>query len=244
MPIDVRTSPAGPRDPARPNPPPRSRVRSAARPRPRPALAPAPAGAPEIPPEERATTGSAPAAATLRAHRGYTADELAALADLGYRFMVHRHFAEAELIFDALAAIDPTEDYHARGLAAARFLGGDLPGALAAAAAAVSVATDKVPALLLRARIAVAAGDTAGARRDLAELRARDRPEVQGHAEARALAALLHARLEPGLVAAPPPAPERPGFASLLRAALGPSPGPLLGALAAGAGSVAGRSGR
>ena len=53
---------------------------------------------------------------TLKEIKGYTDDELYAIAHQGYFFLMQGKNAEARTIFEGLVAIDPRNDYYYRAL--------------------------------------------------------------------------------------------------------------------------------
>jgi tetratricopeptide (TPR) repeat protein len=147
---------------------------------------PSPPKVVQAPPREVAP---APPPTSLRALRGYTAEELEAVADLGYLLYSNGRLDDARVVFDGLVAIDPANAYHARALAAALFALGDLEGALGAVSKSITLSPTSTAALLLRAQIHLAASRPAEASADLE--RVLSSPSAAAHAS---LARLLYER--------------------------------------------------
>src|SRR5690349_22429691 len=70
--------------------------------------------------------------ATLREVRGYSNDELYAIAKTAYFFFYQGRVAEARTLFQGLYAINPTDVYFAKALGVVEMAAGNGQGALAA----------------------------------------------------------------------------------------------------------------
>src|SRR5687767_1896495 len=70
--------------------------------------------------------------ATLREVRGYSDEELYAIAKTAYFFFYQGRLAEARTLFQGLYAINPTDAYFAKALGVVEMAAGNGQGALAA----------------------------------------------------------------------------------------------------------------
>lgn len=118
----------------------------------------------EAPRAEPVRVAAAPARSEAHAHAPET---LAAVARLGYDFYLEDRFEEAAIIFEGLASITPRDPYNHRALAETALALTDLPKAMRAANAALTLAPDTAIHHQLRARILFAAGRSAEAKQDL-----------------------------------------------------------------------------
>lgn len=123
----------------------------------------------ESPKLPSASEGARPSArgSSLLELRGYDAAELEAVAELGYLLYSNRQLDKARVVFEGLAAIDPTCEYYTRALATIFLALGDLDRACDAASRSIALARDPVMALMLRAEIHLAAARPAKAAADL-----------------------------------------------------------------------------
>ncbi len=105
--------------------------------------------------------------ATLREVRGYTEEQLHAVARMGYFFFTQGKLEQARTLFQGLYAVDPTEVAYARALAVLEMAGGNAQGALQAYEVALKVAPDDPASLVGRAEVRLAEGARQGAVDDL-----------------------------------------------------------------------------
>lgn len=131
--------------------------------------------------------------ATLKEVRGYTDEELYAVARLGYTFFHQGKVAEARTLFQGLFAVNPRDAYLARALAVVEYASGNADGALAAWEVAVKLAPEDPAGYLGRAEVLLAAGQRARAAEDLRRA-AGGRGDERLKNKARAMLEALRAR--------------------------------------------------
>ena len=124
--------------------------------------------------------------ATLREVRGYSEEQLHAVARMGYFFYTQGKLEQARTLFQGLYAVDPTEVAYARALAVLEMAAGNPQGALQAYEVALKVAPDDPASLVGRAEVRLAEGARQGALDDLrrAVARAEDGSPLQQKAAA------------------------------------------------------------
>jgi type III secretion system low calcium response chaperone LcrH/SycD len=105
--------------------------------------------------------------ATLREVRGYTDQELYAMARVGYVYYYQGKVEQARVVFQGLYAVDPLNAYFARALGVVEFAAGNPKGALAAYDAAIKLAPQEPGALVGRAEVRLAGGQRSLAIDDL-----------------------------------------------------------------------------
>ena len=105
--------------------------------------------------------------ATLKEVRGYTDEELHAIAKTAYFFYYQGRISEARTLFQGLYAINPLDAYFAKALGVVEFAAGNGPGALAAYDVAIKLAPEDAGAYLGRAEVKLALGQKAQAADDL-----------------------------------------------------------------------------
>jgi tetratricopeptide (TPR) repeat protein len=105
--------------------------------------------------------------ATLKDVRGYSAEELQAIARTAHVFFCQGRIEEARVLFEGLQAIDPLDPYFASALAVVQFAGGNAQAALAAWDAAIPLAPDEPSVWVGRAEVKLALGNRAQAIADL-----------------------------------------------------------------------------
>jgi tetratricopeptide (TPR) repeat protein len=105
--------------------------------------------------------------ATLKEIKGYTDDELYAIAHTGYFFLMQGKNDEARTLFEGLVAIDPRNDYYYRALGVIFHKLGDTERALRQFSYAIRVAPRSPAAYVNRAEVAIALGNHADALADL-----------------------------------------------------------------------------
>jgi type III secretion system low calcium response chaperone LcrH/SycD len=124
--------------------------------------------------------------ATLKEVRGYTDEELYAVARAGHTYFNQGMVNEARTIFQGLFAISPKDAYFARALGVVEFAGGNPEGALGAFDVAVRLEPENPAGYLGRAEVRLAAGQRREAESDLrkATQLARDKDPLKIKAEA------------------------------------------------------------
>ena len=105
--------------------------------------------------------------ATLKELRGYTADELYAIARSAHVFYRQGQIEPARVLFQGLRAVDPLDPYFARAVAVVEFAAGNREAALVAWNAAVALDPGDASAWVGRAEVKIASGDGAQAISDL-----------------------------------------------------------------------------
>ncbi|WP_224369370.1 SycD/LcrH family type III secretion system chaperone [Hyalangium versicolor] len=105
--------------------------------------------------------------ATLREVRGYTDEELYAIAKTAYFFFYQGRVNEARTLFQGLYAVNPTDAYFAKALGVVELAAGNAQGALAAYDVAIKLAPNDVQAHVGRAEVKLALGQKPQAIEDL-----------------------------------------------------------------------------
>ncbi|RKG58698.1 CesD/SycD/LcrH family type III secretion system chaperone [Corallococcus sp. AB011P] len=105
--------------------------------------------------------------ATLREVRGYSNDELYAIAKTAYFFFYQGRLAEARTLFQGLYAINPTDVYFAKALGVVEMAAGNGQGALAAFDVAAKLAPQDPSVYVGRAEVKLALGQKPQALEDL-----------------------------------------------------------------------------
>ena len=104
---------------------------------------------------------------TLKEIRGYSDDELYAIAHQGYYFLMQGKNAAARTVFEGLVAIDPRNIYYYRALGVIYHKLGDAERALRQFTYATRVAPQHPAAYVNRAEVYIATGRLREALRDL-----------------------------------------------------------------------------
>lgn len=105
--------------------------------------------------------------ATLRDVRGYSDEELYAIAKTAYYFYYQGRVAEARTLFQGLYAINPADAYFAKALGVVEMASGNAQGALAAYDVALKLDGRDAQAYVGRAEVRLAMGQKAQAVEDL-----------------------------------------------------------------------------
>lgn len=144
------------------------------------------------PPLARLIQGWAAQKTTLKDVKGYSDEELHAIAQQGYYFLLQGKNDEARTIYEGLNAIDPRNDYYYRALGVLYHKMGDPDRALKQFTYATRVAPSNLAAFINRAEVYIATGRRREALADLdhAVAIARD-PEHPLARKARSLAEYL-----------------------------------------------------
>jgi len=104
---------------------------------------------------------------TLKEIKGYTDEELFAIANQGYFFFLQGKTEPARVIFEGLVAIDPKNAYYYRGLGVIYFQLKELDKALRQFSYAIRVAPREMVSYVNRAEIYLAQRDYGKAQDDL-----------------------------------------------------------------------------
>ena len=118
--------------------------------------------------------------ATLREVRGYSRDELHAIAKVGYFFYYQGKVQEARTIFQGLFAVDPADAYFAKALAVVEMAAGNPQGALSAYDVALRIAPQDSAAYVGRAEVKLAQGQKPQAAEDLKKAQQFAKPGEEG----------------------------------------------------------------
>jgi Tfp pilus assembly protein PilF len=105
--------------------------------------------------------------ATLKELKGYTDDELYAIAHTGYFFLMQGKNQEAKTLFEGLVAIDPKNDYYYRALGVIFHKLGDVERAFKQFSYALQVNPKSAAAWVNRAEVHLSQGRSADAAHDL-----------------------------------------------------------------------------
>ncbi len=105
--------------------------------------------------------------ATLKDVRGYTDDELYAIAKTAYYFFYQGRLNEARTLFQGLYAVNPLDAYFAKALGVVELAAGNAQGALTAYDVSIKIAPDDAQAYTGRAEVKLALGQKPQALEDL-----------------------------------------------------------------------------
>jgi|SRR5215217_1748414 len=105
--------------------------------------------------------------ATLREVRGYSNDELYAIAKTAYFFFYQGRINEARTLFQGLYAVNPTDGYFAKALGVVEMAAGNGTGALAAFDVAAKLSPQDASVYVGRAEVKLALGQKQQALDDL-----------------------------------------------------------------------------
>ncbi|WP_338867499.1 SycD/LcrH family type III secretion system chaperone [Myxococcus stipitatus] len=105
--------------------------------------------------------------ATLRDVRGYSNDELYAIAKTAYFFFYQGRINEARTLFQGLYAVSPTDGYFAKALGVVEMAAGNGQGALAAFDVAAKLSPQDPSVYVGRAEVRLALGQKPQAIDDL-----------------------------------------------------------------------------
>lgn len=115
--------------------------------------------------------------ATLRDVRGYTDEELHAIAKTAYFFFYQGRVSEARTLFQGLYAVNPTDVYFAKALGVVEMAAGNGQGALAAFDVAAKLAPQDPAVYVGRAEVKLALGQKQQAMEDLRRAAAMTPPD-------------------------------------------------------------------
>ena len=105
--------------------------------------------------------------ATLKEVRGYSDEELYAVARTAYAFFHQGKVAEARTLFQGLFAVSPKDPYFAKALAVVEYASGNADGSIAAYDVALKLDGQDLAAYLGRAEVLLATGQRSRAVEDL-----------------------------------------------------------------------------
>ncbi|MBH1989540.1 MAG: CesD/SycD/LcrH family type III secretion system chaperone [Myxococcaceae bacterium] len=104
---------------------------------------------------------------TLKEIKGYTDEELGAISQIAYFMMMQGKYREARILFEALVAIEPSNEYNYRALGVLAQHEGDSNRALEQFGYAIQLASEQPQAYVNRAEIHLSEGNQEGAEQDL-----------------------------------------------------------------------------
>jgi len=104
---------------------------------------------------------------TLQEAKGYTAEELHAVAQQGYTLFLNGKIQDAQVVFEGLVAIDPRNDYYYRALGVIFHKLGDAERAIKQFSYAIQVNPKSAAAWVNRAEVHLSLGKSADAGNDL-----------------------------------------------------------------------------
>lgn len=132
--------------------------------------------------------------ATLKDVRGYSDEELYAVAKTAYFFYYQGRVAEARTLFQGLYAVDPVNPYFARALGVIELAAGNPQGALAAYDVAIKLAPDDPGTYVGRAEVKLALGQKPQAAEDLRRAAELGKAEDPNRRKAEAMLGALRPR--------------------------------------------------
>ncbi len=104
---------------------------------------------------------------TLKDVRGYSDEELYAIAKTAYVFFYQGRLSEARTLFQGLYAVNPVDPYFAKALGVVELAAGNHQGALSAYDVAIKLSPDDAAAYVGRAEVKIAMGQKSQAADDL-----------------------------------------------------------------------------
>lgn len=104
---------------------------------------------------------------TLKEVRGYSDEELYAIARMAYFFFYQGKIDQARSLFQGLYAVNPLDTYFAKALGVVEMAAGNSQGALAAYDVALKIAPDDAAAYVGRSEVRLAQGERRQAIDDL-----------------------------------------------------------------------------
>lgn len=137
--------------------------------------------------------------ATLKELKGYSAEELYSISQLGYSLFLNGKIRDARIIFEGLVAIDPKNEYYYRALGVVYHREGDAERALKQFGHAITVSGKRSAAAFLnRAEVHISRRDMERALIDLEQtIRLTGEPRDPLYRKARALRSLLSRKALP-----------------------------------------------
>ncbi len=106
---------------------------------------------------------------TLKEIKGYTDSELSTIAQIAYYMMMQGKHREAKILFEALVAIEPSNEYYYRALGVLAQKEGDSALAIRHFGYAIQLAPQQPQGYVNRSEIYIALGKTKEAEQDLQE---------------------------------------------------------------------------
>lgn len=116
---------------------------------------------------------------TLKEIKGYTDDELATIAQIAYFMMMQGKHRESKILFEALVAIEPSNEYYYRALGVLAQKQGDSDLAIRHFGFSIELAPERPNGYVNRAEIFIALGKSAEAEDDLQRALSRVKREDQ-----------------------------------------------------------------
>lgn len=135
--------------------------------------------------------------ATLREVRGYTDEEMYAIARAGHVYFQQGQVTEARAIFQGLFALAPRDAGYARALGVVEWAAGNAEGALQAFDVAVKLDPTAAAGFVGRAEVRIAAGQRREARSDLEKAVALGKPKEPLRLKAEAMLVALEPKGRP-----------------------------------------------
>ncbi len=129
--------------------------------------------------------------ATLKEVRGYSDEELYAVAKTAYFFYYQGRIPEARTLFQGLYAVDPVNPYFARALGVIELAAGNPQGALAAYDVAIKLAPDDPASYVGRAEVRLSLNQRPQAQEDLRRATLLGDPENPHRRKAEAMLSTL-----------------------------------------------------
>ncbi|MBX5482227.1 MAG: tetratricopeptide repeat protein [Myxococcaceae bacterium] len=105
--------------------------------------------------------------ATLKEVRGYSDEELYAIARTAWVYFYQGKIPQARTLFQGLYAVNPVEPYFAKALGVIEFAAGNVQGALSAWDVAIKLAPNDAGVWVGRAEVKIASNSKASAVEDL-----------------------------------------------------------------------------
>ena len=125
--------------------------------------------------------------ATLKDVRGYSDEELYAVAKTAYFFYYQGRIPEARTLFQGLYAVDPVNPYFAKALGVIELAAGNPQGALAAYDVAIKLAPDDPASYVGRAEVRLSLNQRPQAQEDLRRATLLGDPEDRHRRKAEAM---------------------------------------------------------
>lgn len=133
--------------------------------------------------------------ATLKDVRGYTEEELYAVAKTAYFFYYQGRINEARTLFQGLYAVNPLDPYFAKALGVVELAAGNAQGAMSAYDVAIKLAPDDPAAYVGRAEVKLTLGQKAQAIEDLRKAAGMSSPENPVRIKASAMLSALRGEI-------------------------------------------------
>lgn len=116
---------------------------------------------------------------TIKSLKGYTESELGTIAQIAYFMMMQGKYREAKILFEALIAIEPSNEYYYRALGLLAQKQGHSDAAIQQFGYAIQLAPNRPQAYVNRAEIYISLGNLELAEQDLKDALGHIRREDQ-----------------------------------------------------------------